>query len=160
MNWFLNNGGQGLHEGDYPYKNRDPLKNCDKAKNIKMWHSGSKVVEHLYFSDPSTIEEKMMQMIYELGAVYVNMHASDKGFWNYASGVFEGCRWHSLACSSAIKCIPKIWSLTECILEYLIFGEMPIRYTFWTHNKLQMDRQNSHVHFFSTGTCKVFCTFF
>jgi len=86
--WLAKNGGLSAHEGKYPYLNRNPLKNCDKAKGLE-WKSGAKVDEALY--SYSSNEKKLKQMLVKYGAVAVALYASDRGFNNYKSGVFDGC---------------------------------------------------------------------
>merc|ERR1712042_418054 len=86
--WLAKNGGLSAHEGKYPYLNQYPLKNCDKAKGLE-WKSGAKVDEALY--SYSSNEKKLKQMLVKYGAVLVALWASDRGFGNYKSGVFDGC---------------------------------------------------------------------
>merc|ERR1711962_1402808 len=37
--WFKNQGGQSLHEGDYPYLDTNPKLNCYSANRISKWNS-------------------------------------------------------------------------------------------------------------------------
>jgi len=84
--WYKQQGGQGPHEATEPYLNDSPLLYCpNKAK----WNSGAKVSDVAY--DYSCNADKLKQLVYQHGAVSVAIYASDSGFGNYASGVFQGC---------------------------------------------------------------------
>lgn len=87
--WFVDNGGEGLHEGDYPYRGSDEnaLNKCkNKAKNIKMWSSGYKVTDPVVAYRPS--EKKIKQMIQKFGAVMSVIEVAGS-FGNYATGVWS-----------------------------------------------------------------------
>jgi len=86
--WFANNGGLSAHEGKYPYRNTNPYKNCVRAKG-KEWNCGAKVKTAIY--DYGSNEDKMKALLVKYGAVAIALYASDRGFNNYKSGVFDGC---------------------------------------------------------------------
>jgi len=89
--WFAGVGGQSPHEAEYPYKNRNPLKNCGEAQGIRKWNSGAYVANSAYHRIPEANEEELKKLVAETGAVLGALYASDHAFGNYASGVFHGC---------------------------------------------------------------------
>merc|ERR1712241_756791 len=88
--WFAKNGGVSPHEGSYPYLDKYPNLNCNKARYVKKWKSGAKVIRSI--KDWRCNEEKLKKMVYENGAVLVGVYASDDGFVDYdGRGVFNQC---------------------------------------------------------------------
>ena len=88
--WFARNGGVSPHEGSYPYLDKYPNLNCNKARYVRKWNSGAKVVQSI--QDWSCNEEKLKKMVYENGAVLVGLYASDDGFVDYdGRGIFNQC---------------------------------------------------------------------
>ena len=88
--WFAKNGGVSPHEGSYPYLDKYPNLNCNKARYVKKWKSGAKVMRSI--KDWRCNEDKLKKMIYENGAVLVGVYASDDGFVDYdGRGVFNQC---------------------------------------------------------------------
>jgi len=87
--WFKGNGGQAPHEARYPYRGGNPLLNCGKAQGLPKFNSGAKVAQVM--SDFRCSESKLKALIAQYGAVSVAIYASDRGFGNYAKGVFQGC---------------------------------------------------------------------
>ena len=69
--WFVNDGGVSPHEGSYPYLGKYPNFNCNKARRVRKWNSGAKVVKAI--NDYSCNEAKLKKMIYEQGAVIVGV---------------------------------------------------------------------------------------
>ena len=88
--WFVNDGGVAPHEGSYPYLDKFPNLNCKKARRVKKWNSGAKVVRAI--KDYRCNEAKLKKMIYEQGAVLVGVFAGDDAFYDYdGKGVFNEC---------------------------------------------------------------------
>ena len=87
--WFKNQGGMSLHEGDYPYLDTSPKLNCYSANRIAKWNSGAKVASHVY--DWQCTEDKLKKMVAENGAVTVGLEAADD-FMNYEKGVMDKCK--------------------------------------------------------------------
>ena len=88
--WFANNGGVSPHEGSYIYLDKNPNLNCNKARRVKKWNSGAKVVSSL--KDYRCNESKLKKMVYEQGAVLVAVYASDDQFVDYdGKGVMDQC---------------------------------------------------------------------
>ena len=87
--WFFKDGGVSPHEVKYPYLNRNPKKTCTEASAAPKFNSGAKVTESVY--DYSCNAEKMKSLVASKGAVAAALYASDSGFSNYKSGVFQGC---------------------------------------------------------------------
>ena len=85
--FFAEAGGLSPHEANYLYADRSPKLKCPKKK--QFWSSGAKVVKSIY--DYKCNEKNMMKMIVKYGAVMAALYASDKGFANYAKGVFDKC---------------------------------------------------------------------
>jgi len=95
--WFVDNGGEALHQGQYEYRAsvlnlQDAKKRCQKARSLKMWSSGYKVgiQGKLYFPSVDTIK----RMVYQLGAVMTVVDAT-QSFQNYKQGV-----WSDHTCST------------------------------------------------------------
>jgi len=88
--WFVNDGGVSPHEGSYPYLDKKPNLNCNKASRVRKWNSGAKVVKSI--KDYNCNEAKLKKMIYEQGGVLVGVYASDDAFYDYdGKGVFNEC---------------------------------------------------------------------
>ena len=88
--WFAKDGGIAPHEGSYPYLDKYPNLNCRKARYVKKWNSGAKVLRSI--QDWGCNEEKLKKMVYENGAVLVGVYASDDEFVDYdGRGVFNQC---------------------------------------------------------------------
>merc|ERR1712131_25836 len=88
--WFAKNGGISPHEGSYPYLDKYPNLNCRKARYVKKWNSGAKVLRSI--QDWRCNEDKLKKMVYENGAVLVGLYASDDGFVDYdGRGIFKQC---------------------------------------------------------------------
>jgi len=79
--------GQSVHEVDYPYLDRNPNLSCPSGKPI--YNSGAYVATPL--PDNYCTEDKLKTLVATKGAVVVGIYASDRGFSNYAGGVFDGC---------------------------------------------------------------------
>jgi len=90
--WFKNQGGMSLHEGDYPYLDTSPKLNCYSANRIAKWNSGAKVASHVY--DWQCTEDKLKKMVAENGAVTVGLEAADD-FMNYEKGVMDKCKYNA-----------------------------------------------------------------
>merc|ERR1712002_442643 len=45
--WFSKDGGIAPHEGSYPYLDKYPNLNCRKARYVKKWNSGAKVLRSI-----------------------------------------------------------------------------------------------------------------
>ena len=65
--WFIRNGGVSPHEGSYVYLDKYPNLNCNKARYVKKWKSGAKVIRSL--QEWRCNEAKLKKMVYENGAV-------------------------------------------------------------------------------------------
>merc|ERR1719266_1007752 len=92
VQWMVDNAkGQVNHEADYPYLDREPNLKC---QNKPYWNAGSAVSAPVV--DWWCDEEKMKGLVYKYGAVATHIYASDPGFGNYASGVFNGCSTSSI----------------------------------------------------------------
>ena len=74
------------HENTYPYQAKVEADSC---KTLPYWNPGSKVVDAIIKYGASNDEIKAM--IYEYGHAEVALYASDSGFGNYNSGVFDTC---------------------------------------------------------------------
>ena len=79
-------GKEIAHEHQYPYKAEVGYGNC---KQGPYWNPGAKVVDHIIKYGASNDEIKAM--VYEYGHAEVALYASDQGFGNYNSGVFDTC---------------------------------------------------------------------
>ena len=87
--WFVNDGGVSPHEGSYPYLGKYPNFNCNKARRVRKWNSGAKVVKAI--KEYSCNEAKLKKMIYEQGAVLVGVATNDE-FYDYdGQGIFNDC---------------------------------------------------------------------
>merc|ERR1719510_2066497 len=87
VQWMVNTAkGQYNHEADYAYLDREPNLKC---QDRPFWNAGSIVSASVI--DWWCDEEKMKGLVYRYGAVATHIYASDSGFGNYASGVFNGC---------------------------------------------------------------------
>merc|ERR1712223_452285 len=87
VEWMVNTAkGQYNHEADYKYLDREPNLKC---QNKPYWNGGSKVNAPVvdYWCD----ETKLKGLVYKYGAVATHIYASDPGFGNYKSGVFNAC---------------------------------------------------------------------
>jgi len=92
VEWMVNNAkGQYNHEADYKYLDREPNLKC---QNKPYWNGGSKVNAPVvdYWCD----ETKLKGLVYKYGAVATHIYASDPGFGNYKSGVFNACSTSSI----------------------------------------------------------------
>jgi len=76
-----------LHEGQYPYMDRFPYKNCNKAREITPWSSGFRVSKAYIDREPSN--DQIKKAVYNKGAVWAGMDARPLG--NYWGGVMEQC---------------------------------------------------------------------
>ena len=74
------------HEHDYPYMNTEPALTC---LNKPYWNPGAKVDEAIV--DFECNDDKLMYLVQTFGSAWVAVYASDHGFTNYASGVFDAC---------------------------------------------------------------------
>jgi C1A family cysteine protease len=87
VQWMVNTAkGQYNHEADYAYLDREPNLKC---QNKPYWNGGSKVSQAVV--DWWCDETKLKALVYKYGAVATHIYASDPGFGNYASGVFNDC---------------------------------------------------------------------
>lgn len=86
--WFIDQGGFGAHEHAYHYIGNLTSYQC---LNRPLWASGSQAVK--YYVDYKCDEQKLMQYIFQFGAVMVGMNATEGGFNNYATGIWSNCRW-------------------------------------------------------------------
>ena len=87
--WFVKDGGVSPHEGSYPYLGKYPNFNCNKARRVRKWNSGAKVVKAI--KEYSCNEAKLKKMIYEQGAVLVGVATNDE-FYDYdGQGIFNDC---------------------------------------------------------------------
>ena len=88
--FFWEKGGQGPHEANYPYLGKYPHLNCKAASKVPTWNSGAKVSQVSW--DYQCNEAKLMQMVYQYGAVVAGVYASDDAFKDYdGRGVFNRC---------------------------------------------------------------------
>jgi len=88
--WFAKDGGMSPHETSYPYLDKYPKLNCNKASGVRKWNSGAKVIDSIY--DWNCNEQKLKQLVYEKGAVLVGLYASDDDFMDYdGRGVMDKC---------------------------------------------------------------------
>ena len=87
---FDKKGGMGPHEATYPYLGKYPHLNCDKASKVGRWNSGARVTDAIW--DYGCSEDKLMQLVYEYGAVLAGVDAGDDAFVDYdGRGVFNQC---------------------------------------------------------------------
>ena len=84
--------GQSVHEVTYPYLNTNPKLTCPTGKTI--YNSGAYVATPL--PDYACTETKLMSLVSTYGAAVSYIYASDSGFGNYASGVFDKCTSQSI----------------------------------------------------------------
>merc|ERR1719266_3233 len=92
VQWMVDTAkGQVNHEANYPYLDREPNLKC---QDRPFWNAGSIVSASVI--DWWCDEEKMKGLVYRYGAVATHIYASDSGFGNYASGVFNGCTSNSI----------------------------------------------------------------
>ena len=94
--WFAKNGGISPHEGSYPYLDKYPNLNCRKARYVKKWNSGAKVLRSI--QDWRCNEDKLKKMVYENGAVLVGLYASDDGFVDYDVRLCLTVPYYALLC--------------------------------------------------------------
>ena len=74
------------HENTYPYQAKVEANSC---KTLPYWNPGAKVFDHIIKYGPTNDEIKAM--VYEYGHAEIALYASDSGFGNYNSGVFDTC---------------------------------------------------------------------
>jgi len=79
--------GQGVHEVDYPYLDRNPKLTCPTGMTV--YNSGAYVSKAL--PDHYCNEDKLKTLVATYGAAVSSIYASDRAFGNYASGIFNGC---------------------------------------------------------------------
>ena len=84
--WMAGQGGTVSHEAQYPYQDRDPNLSC---QSNPKWDTGSKVTKAVL--EYQCNEDRLKALVYQYGAVSTGIYASDSGFGNYKSGVFNGC---------------------------------------------------------------------
>ena len=75
-----------MHENDRPYQGKTEF----QCPNGKYWSPGYKITKAPVAWRPS--DEQIMKHVMEFGATAVALYASDKGFRNYKSGVFDKCK--------------------------------------------------------------------
>lgn len=85
--WVADNGGTFNLEADYPYTSKVSSGSCDNS--IAKYEAGAKVTRAIV--DYTCNEDKLKALVATYGAVSVAIYASDYGFYNYASGTFDGC---------------------------------------------------------------------
>ena len=86
--WLANkNNGLVNHENNYPYANAQPKLTC---QNVAHWSAGARITEAV--TDDWCSETKLKKLVYQYGAVVSVIYASDSGFMNYRSGIFNTCR--------------------------------------------------------------------
>jgi len=74
------------HENNYAYLGSSPNLVCQTKD---YWNSGAQIDKALV--DYSCSDDKIMGLIQTYGSALVALYASDDGFKNYASGVFDTC---------------------------------------------------------------------
>ena len=74
------------HENSYPYQAAVVADNCQTKP---YWNPGAKIVDAIIKYGPTNDEIKAM--VYEYGHAEIALWASDSGFGNYNSGVFDTC---------------------------------------------------------------------
>ena len=75
------------HENSYPYEDSQATLEC---QNKPYWDPGSKIDTSLVDTDCN--EDKIKFFIQTFGSAIIGLYASDSGFINYGSGVFDQCR--------------------------------------------------------------------
>jgi len=80
-------GKKFLHENTYGYTANTYKKNC--PSNKAYWSPGAKITKAV--ADHGCNDSKIMHMIKKYGSALIAVYASDKGFKNYKSGVFDKC---------------------------------------------------------------------
>jgi len=86
QSWLPESNEKVSHEAQYPYLDRDPNLKC---MGKPTWNTGASVTKAI--TDYSCNEDKLKQLVYKYGAVATGIYASDNGFGNYKSGVFDQC---------------------------------------------------------------------
>ena len=74
------------HENTYPYQAKVKANSC---KTKPYWNPGAKIVDTIIKYGPTNDEIKAM--VYEYGHAEIALWASNSGFGNYKSGVFDTC---------------------------------------------------------------------
>ena len=82
---YIPTQGVLMHEDDYPFTGTSDKNNC---KDGPYWNPGYKIDNFLHAND-CTDKEIMMQ-IKEYGSVVMTIVATQGGFGDYNSGVFNG----------------------------------------------------------------------
>ena len=75
------------HENSYPYEDSQATLEC---QNKPYWDPGSRIDTSLVDTDCN--EDKIKFFIQTFGSAIIGLYASDSGFINYGSGVFDQCR--------------------------------------------------------------------
>jgi len=83
--WVVNK--KLMHEYTYGYVAAASTYKCPTDKSY--WKPGAKVTS--YGMDYECSDTKLQQLIMKYGSVMTGIHASDNGFKNYKSGVFDKC---------------------------------------------------------------------
>jgi len=83
--WVVNK--KLLHETTYGYVAAQSTYKCPTDKTY--WKPGSKVTS--YGMDYQCSDTKLQQLVMKYGSAMTGIHASDNGFSNYKSGVFDKC---------------------------------------------------------------------
>lgn len=84
--------GQSAHEADYKYLDTTPKLTCPPG--LPVYNSGAKIVNSL--PDYRCTEDKLKTLVATYGAAVSYLYASDRGFGNYANGVFNNCSSQSI----------------------------------------------------------------
>merc|ERR1719215_847656 len=84
--FMASSGKQNSHEAQYPYQERTPNLQC---QNNPTWSTGTKVKRAIV--DYNCNAEKMKQLVYKYGAVSGALYAGHSNFFQYKSGIFQGC---------------------------------------------------------------------
>ena len=78
------------HEISYPYQAKVKKNSC---KTPTYWNSGAKIVDKVVIKSGDRSDKKLMQLVMNYGAVVIALAAGEPGFMNYASGVYDTCRY-------------------------------------------------------------------
>ena len=92
--YFVDHGGESLHEEHYKYLGNSPKLNCDTAQDIKKWSTGFKLTNAWYANrayHKTLTDEHIKYLIFKYGAVMSVVNASPNSFRNYKSGVWGSC---------------------------------------------------------------------
>jgi len=86
-NYIMSTDSQGInHEMNYPYMAATEGQ-CNT--NVSYWNSGAKIVDQI--KKYQATDDEIKFLVYNYGHALTGIHASDPGFGQYNSGVFDTC---------------------------------------------------------------------